>query len=333
MKKINKEFEERCIRLRNRIQRLKTEEENYNKKLKNFKRREEQDKLIKNEKERLKLELQKNKEERNKALNIKRNKIRNKKENDNKIKVDRKNANFSQKKSNYNNLLSDKYLMKIIKEQLDTQQKNKNIYSHAKVKQEYNEYEANKMKRNIERENLLKMQHENNIKQLKELEKEMRDTCEKLEVKEKEYIEKLNKTKYMSMKTIKDNKSFNYNAKINYNRKKLFTNKSMQDIIINGSTDEGEYKNRNRSVIVNKNKALSPGSKSQRNMTITKKPKSKKKFESYVSINYFPGTNKAKNSNKIGLNNNNKSVVNNKEKENKQIKKNLFKNNNKSINK
>ena len=254
MKKINKEFEERLIKLKNRIQRLKTEEEDYNKKLKNFKRREEQDKLIKNEKERLKLELQKNKEERNKALNIKRNKIRNKKENDNKIKVDRKNANFSQKKSNYNNLLSDKYLMKVIKEQLDTQQKNKNIYSHAKVKQEYNEYEANKMKRNIERENLLKMQHENNIKQLKELEKEMRDTCEKLEVKEKEYLEKLNKTKYMSMKTIKDNKSFNYNAKIKNNRKKLFTNKSMQDIIVNGTTDEdpGDYKNRNRSVIVNR---------------------------------------------------------------------------------
>ena len=32
MKKINKEFEERCIKLRNRIQRLKTEEEEYKKK-------------------------------------------------------------------------------------------------------------------------------------------------------------------------------------------------------------------------------------------------------------------------------------------------------------
>ena len=32
MKKINKEFEERCIKLKNRIQKLKTEEEDYKKK-------------------------------------------------------------------------------------------------------------------------------------------------------------------------------------------------------------------------------------------------------------------------------------------------------------
>ena len=32
MKKINKEFEEKCIKLKNRIQRLKTEEEDYKKK-------------------------------------------------------------------------------------------------------------------------------------------------------------------------------------------------------------------------------------------------------------------------------------------------------------
>ena len=172
---------------------------------------------------------------------------------------------------------------------------------------------------------------------LYDLIKPMVENLDKLEVKEKEYLEKLNKTKYMSMKALKDNKSFNYNAKIKNNRKKLFTNKSMQDIIVNGTTDEdpGDYKNRNRSVIVNRKRYLSPSSKSQKNMIVfvSKKPKSKKKFESYVSINYFPSTNRAKNSNKIALSNNNKSVVNNKDKENKQIKKNLFKNNNKSINK
>ena len=32
MKKINKEFDERCVKLRNRIQRIKNEEENYKKK-------------------------------------------------------------------------------------------------------------------------------------------------------------------------------------------------------------------------------------------------------------------------------------------------------------
>ena len=32
IKKINKEFDERCIKIRNRIQRIKNEEENYQKK-------------------------------------------------------------------------------------------------------------------------------------------------------------------------------------------------------------------------------------------------------------------------------------------------------------
>lgn len=41
--------------------------------------------------------------------------------------------------------------MKIVKEQLNSQQLNKNSSSHAKIKQELNEYEANKMKRNLEK--------------------------------------------------------------------------------------------------------------------------------------------------------------------------------------
>ena len=52
----------------------------------------------------------------------------------------------------------------------------------------------------------------------------MRKTCDKLEIMEKEYLEKLNKTKYMSLKVIGDNKLFNYNTKINNNRKKTFYN-------------------------------------------------------------------------------------------------------------
>lgn len=341
MKKINKEFEERCIKLKNRIQKLKTEEEDYKKKIKYYKKREEQDQQIKNEKERLKLELQKNKEEQDKALNNKRNNIRFKKENDNQKRIDKKNSNFSQKKINYNNLLSEKQFMKVIREQLKTQQKHKNLYSHAKIKQEYNEYEANKMKKNIERDNLLRLQHEQNIKELKDLEKEMRKTCNKLEIIEKEYIDKLNKTKNMGMKIMGNNKSFNYNAKINKNRKKIFFNKSMQDININGIENNndyaefGDYKNRNRSVLTNKNRYLSPSSKSQKNMiknmNNSKTPRNKKKFESYVSLNYYPKTNRAKNSNKIVLNNN-KSIASNKEKENKQLKKTLLKKDNKKGN-
>jgi hypothetical protein len=40
MKKINKEFDERCLKLRNRIQKMKNEEENYQKKHKRTKKKE-----------------------------------------------------------------------------------------------------------------------------------------------------------------------------------------------------------------------------------------------------------------------------------------------------
>ena len=336
MKKINKEFEERCIKLKNRIQRLKTEEEGYRNKLRNYRRREEQDKQIKSDKERLKLELKKNREEQSRALIDKKSNIRLKKENDMKFRQDKRNENLSQKKNNYKNFLTDKYLMKIIKEQITTQQKNKNAYSHAKIKQEYNEYETNKMKKNKERENLLKIEHENNIKELKDLQKEMRKTCNKLEVIEKEYIEKLNKTKYTTMKIMGDNKSFNYSYNINSvkNKNKLKINKSMEDMNINGIVNDNEedddYKYRNKSLIVNKNKNLSPYSKSQKNMIKSQKQKQKGKYGS-ISINFFPKTNRGVNPNKTGINNN--SSLTNKDKENKQLKKKLFKNNNRSINK
>ena len=331
MKKINREFEERCLKLKNRIQKLKIEEEDYRKKMRNHIKREEQDKQIKNEKERLKLELQRNRDEQNKALTNKRNLVKLKKEKDIKNRLDKKNANLSQKKSNYKNFLTDKYVNKILKEQLSTLQKHKNAYSHAKVKQEYNEYETNKIKKNIQRENLLKKQHENNINQLKGLEKELRKTCNKLEIIEKEYIDKLNKTKYQSMKILENSKSFNYSSLVAKNRSKLFINKSMENIDINGAVnndneDNGDYKNRNRSVIVKKNKLLSPTSKSQKNMIIFKKPKTKNKL---ISINYYPNTNRVKGANKI-VYNNNPSTSNNKEKGNIKIKKNFFKEINKN---
>ena len=59
MKQINNEYEERFIKLKNRIQRLKSEEEDYRKKIIYLKRREEQDKQIKDEKEKFKKELKK----------------------------------------------------------------------------------------------------------------------------------------------------------------------------------------------------------------------------------------------------------------------------------
>ena len=50
MRKINKEFDEKCIRIRNRIQRLKNEEEECLKKRINFKKKIKHDKLIREEK-------------------------------------------------------------------------------------------------------------------------------------------------------------------------------------------------------------------------------------------------------------------------------------------
>ena len=91
--------------------------------------------------------------------------------------------------------MNDKYLMKIIREQLNTQQLNMNTYSHAKIKQQLNEFETNKMKRNLEKETQIQQLHENNIIQLKRLEKKMKNTCIQLEELEKEAIESLNKTK------------------------------------------------------------------------------------------------------------------------------------------
>lgn len=324
MKRINKEFEDKCLKLKNRIQRLKIEEEDYKKKLRNHMKREEQDKIIKNDKERLRLEIQRNRDERNNALNKKKNSIKLKRENDLKTREERKNANFSQKKTNYKNILTDKILNKVIREQLNTQQKNKNAYSHAKIRQELNEYEANRKKRNIEKENLLRLQHESNINQLKELEKEMRSTCNKLEMMEKEYLEKLNKTKY-DIKVLGDNKSFNYTNRIKKNR--YMVNKSMEDFNsnrVNKFEEEGEKKNRNRSLIVNRKGCLSPVSKSQKHIQINKKQKSKKNT---ISINYYPNTNRAKNSNKVAGMNSSHTMSDkdkDKDKDNKQLKKNLF---------
>ena len=67
MRKINKEFDEKCIKIRNRIQRLKNEEEDCLKQRINFKKKEKHDKLIREDKKRRKIEVKKVKEERNKG--------------------------------------------------------------------------------------------------------------------------------------------------------------------------------------------------------------------------------------------------------------------------
>ena len=57
MRKINKEFDEKCIRIRNRIQRLKNEEEECLKKRINYKKKVKHDKLIREEKKIIKKKL------------------------------------------------------------------------------------------------------------------------------------------------------------------------------------------------------------------------------------------------------------------------------------
>ena len=89
-------------------------------------------------------------------------------------------------------------MMKEIREQLKNLQLNKNTCSHAKIKQEINEYETNKMKRNMIKEKLNKKMHENNIRQLKQLEEEMKNTCDQLEELERQAMERLKRTKYLN---------------------------------------------------------------------------------------------------------------------------------------
>ena len=219
--------------------------------------------------------------------------------------------------------------MKVIREQLNTLQLNKNTYSHAKIKQELNEYETNKMKKNLEKENMNKKMHEHNIKQLKLLEEEMKITCDQLEELEKQAVDRLRRTKYMNLRLFSGDKTRNnFSAKKrikNKNNKNI--NRSMENIKLNGFDndqnkslvkDEDNYYN--KSMIVNKNTSMSPH-------FIKKDIKIKKinKIHKGLSIGSFPKTNKESNSQKINLNLKNSSFEKRNVKENKNYKLNSVK--------
>ena len=204
--------------------------------------------------------------------------------------------------------------MKIVKEQLNSQQLNKNSSSHAKIKQELNEYEANRMKRNLEKKNRIQKMHENNIVQLKLLEKEMKITCDQLEELEKQAMENLNKTKHMNFKLVGED-PYNHNKAINTKRSKnkyKQANRSMENINLNGKIDDNEEdSNPNRSVYVNKNGMVknkkSKGKLNNRN-------KSKNKYGSPISINSYPKKIKSNSVEKIDKqddknNNNNVDII------------------------
>ena len=300
MKKINKEFDEKCIKIRNRIQRLKNEEEECLKQRINFKKKEKHDKLIREDKKKLKKEVKKLKEERDKELISKKAIIQNKRIKDNMYRENKKNENLSQKKMNYQSSLNEKYLMKIIREQLNTLQLNKNTYSHAKIKQELNEYETNKMKRNLEKENLNKKMHEHNIMQLKLLEEEMKVTCNQLEELEKQAVNRLKRTKYMNLRLFSGDKTKNNftelkRNKINHNKN---LNRSMENIKMNGINEHlnktMDEKDGNNSMIVNKNTYISPSNRKK-----DKKMKNINRLYKGLSTGEFPKTNKNRNSQTI----------------------------------
>lgn len=202
VRKKNKDIDDKCKALVNRIHILKKEEEIYKKQLKNIKKREKQDKIIQVQKNKMKLELEKIKNEKDKELEEKRERIQRYKMKEKTRLEEKKNENLSQKKRKYQSAMNDKYLMKCIIEQLNTQQNNKNSYKHAKIKQEINEFETNKIRQNMMKENQLQIDQDNNLRVLKLLEKRMLNTCSELETIERQCFESLNKTKKFNIRYI-----------------------------------------------------------------------------------------------------------------------------------
>ena len=110
-----------------------------------------------------------------------------------------KENNLDLKKIKYKNALNDKLLMKNIIEQTENLRVNRNNYNHEKIKQMHNEFEANKMKLKLKKENDLNEKYKNKIKILKNNNKDLIDEFNKLENLEKIYLEKLNITKNKSI--------------------------------------------------------------------------------------------------------------------------------------
>ena len=292
MKKINKEFDEKCIKLRNRIQRLKKEEENYKIKMNNFRKKMISDRQIKHEKQNLKLEMQKIRAEQDREMSKKRKKIQVMRQRSIIKREEKKNENLSKKKIQYRMSMNDKNMLKYIREQLLTQQLNKNTYKHAKIKQQYNQYGANKAKYNLHKEIQQQKEHENNILLLKELEKEMKNTCNKLEVIEKKYIEKLNETKTLSSKFMENSsikqfntvrsrtklKNKNHSNKTSYNNFNI--NKSM-DVLASEEVEcenyEIDWDNANKSAHSNKRIIRNHQIQSQKQVIVIKKKRPKSK--------------------------------------------------------
>ena len=274
VRKKNKDIDDKCKALFNRIKILKKEEEIYKKQLKNIKKREKQDKIIQVEKNKMKLELEKMKNEKDKELEEKRERIQRYKKKEKTRLEEKKNENLSQKKRKYQSAMNDKYLMKCIIEQLNTQQNNKNSYKHAKIKQEINEFETNKMKQNMMKENQLQIDQDNNLRVLKLIEKRMLNTCTELETIERQCLQSLNKTKKFNIRYIE--KTCDSKSKYFYKKNRIgpirHLNKSMDM--------DFDEKKLNNSI-------LSPSIRSQKNIDSIKDRFNSTTFTQSSSVSYF----------------------------------------------
>ena len=158
------------------------------------------------------------------------------------------------------------------------------------------------MKRNLEKQNMNKKMHEQNILQLKLLEEEMKATCSQLEELEKQAVDRLKRTKYVNLRLFSEDKTKNSflkvkKNKINHNKN---LNRSMENIKVNGinenHNEEKEGVNSNKSMIIIKSSLVSPKFR-QKDVTI----KTKIRIDKGLSSSALPKTNKEKNSKKINL--------------------------------
>jgi hypothetical protein len=213
------------------------------------------------------------KNEKDKELEKKRERIQRYKKKEKTRLEEKKNENLSQKKRKYQSAMNDKYLMKCIIEQLNTQQNNKNSYKHAKIKQEINEFETNKMKQNMMKENQLQIDQDNNLRVLKLIEKKMLNTCTELETIERQCLESLNKTKKFNLR---------YIERTGDSKSKYFYTKNRIGPIrhLNRSMDmDFDEKKLNNSI-------LSP-SRSQKNIDSIKDRFNSTTFTQSSSVSYF----------------------------------------------
>jgi len=235
---------ERYNTLKNRIEIIKREEQAYKTQLKNIKKKERKEQMIQVDKMKIKFELTKIKEEQDKELQKKKERIHRFKE---KIKnniEEKKIENNLKKKRKYQSALNDKYLIKCILEQINDQQTNKKCYQHEKVKQYYNEFETNKIKQSILKENSARLEYEKNMKKLIAKEKRMKKKCDELLSLERKYLEQLNQTKEDNLRYIENTSEniskYSYNHFIKKHTRNL--NRSMELELYSNNKKGYDYK-------------------------------------------------------------------------------------------